>query len=306
MTTPNRSLKRYAWLSITAALITIGLKSAAFLMTGSVGLLSDAAESLINLAGAVIALAMLSIASRPADEDHTYGHGKAEYFSSGVEGTLILLAAVSIIITAIPRIMHPQPLEQVGPGLVVSVIASLVNLAVALVLLRAGKRAHSITLESNGQHLLTDVWTTAGVVIAVGVVGITEWNIIDPLIAIAVALNIGVTGTRIIRKSILGLMDTALPQHEQDAVRLILARFTDSGTIQYHALRTRQSGSRRFISLHVVVPGTWTVHEGHQLLERIESDIRETLANVTVLTHLESLDDPSSWDDVFLDRSAGT
>jgi cation diffusion facilitator family transporter len=274
-------------------------------MTGSIGLLSDAAESLVNLAGALMALAMLSVASRPPDDDHTYGHGKAEYFSSGVEGTLILLAAIGIIMAAVPRLINPQPIQQIGAGLLISVVASLINLAVSVILLRAAKRNHSVTLEANGQHLLTDVWTTGGVIVGVGAVGLTDWQILDPIVAVLVAANIVLIGVRIVRKSILGLMDTALPRHEQDTLRSILAKFTDSGEIQYHALRTRQSGARRFISMHVVVPGEWTVHQGHTLLERIEGEIRDALPNVTVLTHLESLDDPSSWDDVFLDRSTG-
>jgi cation diffusion facilitator family transporter len=252
-----------------------------------------------------MALAMLSVASRPPDDDHTYGHGKAEYFSSGVEGTLILLAAIGIIMAAVPRLINPQPIQQIGAGLLISVVASLINLAVSVILLRAAKRNHSVTLEANGQHLLTDVWTTGGVIVGVGAVGLTDWQILDPIVAVLVAANIVLIGVRIVRKSILGLMDTALPRHEQDTLRSILAKFTDSGEIQYHALRTRQSGARRFISMHVVVPGEWTVHQGHTLLERIEGEIRDALPNVTVLTHLESLDDPSSWDDVFLDRSTG-
>jgi cation diffusion facilitator family transporter len=305
VTAQQNPLRSYAYLSLAAALITIGLKSVAFVMTGSIGLLSDAAESFVNLAGALMALAMLSVASRPPDDDHTYGHGKAEYFSSGVEGTLILLAAIGIIVAAVPRLINPQPIQQIGAGLIVSVVASLINLAVSLILLRAAKRNHSVTLEANGQHLLTDVWTTGGVIVGVGAVGLTDWQILDPIVAVLVAANIVLIGVRIVRKSILGLMDTALPRHEQDTLRSILAKFTNSGEIQYHALRTRQSGARRFISMHVVVPGEWTVHQGHTLLERIEGDIRESLPNVTVLTHLESLDDPSSWDDVFLDRSTG-
>lgn len=305
MTSPDATdrafLTRFAWLSIGAAVLTILLKATAYWVTGSVGLLSDALESFVNLVGALMALAMLTVAARPADEDHAYGHSKAEYFSSGVEGTLILLAAVSIGYAAVRRFLAPQPLEQVGLGLAVSVVASLVNLAVALVLLRAGKRHQSITLEAGAKHLLTDVWTSAGVLVGVGAVAITGWQRLDPLVALLVAANIIWTGFRIVRESVLGLMDTALPAAELDAVHKILDPYLQGG-VQYHALRTRQSGARRFVSLHVLVPGAWTVHDGHQLLERIEADIRRTLANVTVFTHLESLDDPASWEDISLDR----
>jgi cation diffusion facilitator family transporter len=301
--TDRSFLKRFAWLSIAAALTTIALKSLAYQLTGSVGLLSDALESFVNLAGAVVALAMLSVAARPADEDPAYGHTKAEYFSSGVEGTLIVLAAASIAVAAVRRFFSPQPLEQVGLGLGVSVAASLVNLGVALVILRAGRRYQSITLDANAKHLLTDVWTSGGVVAGVGLVALTGWLSLDPAVALLVAANIVWTGTRILRKSVLGLMDTALPAHEVDAVRRAIDASLAPG-VEYHALRTRQSGARRFVSLHVLVPGEWTVHAGHELLERIEAGIRRAVPPVTVLTHLESLDDPRSWDDQALDRVA--
>jgi len=302
MTVGTPNLKRFAWLSIVAAIATIALKSAAYVMTGSVGLLSDAVESLVNLAGAIMALAMLTVAARPADEDHTYGHSKAEYFSSGVEGTLILLAAASIGVAAVLRFQAPQPIEQVGVGLAVSVVASAINLAVALVLLRAGKQHHSITLEANAQHLLTDVWTSVGVVVGVGAVVATGWLRLDPIVAMLVAVNIVWTGSRIVQRSVLGLMDTVLPAGELVGVRAVLDNYLKDG-VEYHALRTRQSGARRFVSVHVLVPGAWTVHRGHELLEDIEARIRAAVPNVTVLTHLESLDDPASWDDIQLDRS---
>ena len=302
MSAPN--LSRFAWLSIAAAIATIALKSVAYLLTGSVGLLSDAMESIVNLIGAVMALSMLTVAARPADEDHAFGHSKAEYFSSGVEGSLILVAAVSIAFAAVPRLLAPRPLEQVGVGLAVSVAASLVNLGVALVLLRASKAHHSITLEANAHHLLTDVWTSVGVILGVGAVAMTGWLRLDPLLAIGVAANIVWTGTRIVRKSILGLMDVSLPAEELQAVKRALDSHLAEG-MQYHALRTRQSGARRFVELHVLVPGMWTVHRGHALLENLEARIREAVPNVTVSTHLESLDDPASWDDQHLDRPPG-
>jgi len=295
------SLKRFAWLSIAAALVTIALKVVAYLLTGSVGLLSDAVESLVNLVGAAMALAMLTVAARPADDDHAYGHGKAEYFSSGVEGTLILIAAISIAVAAVERLVHPRPLEQVGIGLGVSAAATGVNLVVARILLQAARRHHSVTLEANAQHLMTDVWTSAGVIVGVSAVALTGWLRLDPVVALMVAANIVWAGVKIVRESALGLMDTALPTHEREAVQAAVARHCCDG-VEYHALRTRQSGARRFVSLHVLVPGDWTVHRGHHLLEQIEADIRQVVPYVTVLTHLESLDDPSSWDDLTLDR----
>jgi cation diffusion facilitator family transporter len=299
----NRSsLTRFAWLSIAAAVLTIGLKAIAYQLTGSVGLLSDALESFVNLAGALMALAMLTIAARPADEDHLYGHSKAEYFSSGAEGMLILVAAVSIGIAAVQRLMTPKPLEQIGLGIGVSIVASCVNLAVALVLRRAGKQYNSITLKANAQHLMTDVWTSAGVLIGVGAVALTGWERLDPIVALVVAGNIVWSGFQIMRNSVLGLMDTALPVEEQIILQKVLEQHLQTG-VQYHALRTRQSGARRFISLHVLVPGIWTVQRGHQLLERIEADIRHALPTAAVFTHLESLNDPASWDDMTLDRA---
>ncbi|MBI5073709.1 MAG: cation transporter [Nitrospirae bacterium] len=302
MTAPHGTLARFAWLSIAAALLTMALKTAAYLLTGSVGLLSDAMESLVNLAGALMALAMLTIAARPADEDHAYGHSKAEYFSSGVEGTLILIAAISIAVAAVQRLFAPKPLEQIGLGLVVSVAASLVNLFVALILLQAAKSYHSITLKANAQHLLTDVWTSGGVLIGVGLVAITGWQQLDPFVALIVAGNIVWSGVRIVRESVFGLMDASLPVEDLSVVQGILDRHCRTD-IQCHALRTRQAGSRKFVSFHVLVPGEWSVDKGHDLLEQMENDIRNALPNVTVFTHLESIHDPVSWDDIPLDRA---
>jgi cation diffusion facilitator family transporter len=279
----------------------MGLKAAAYFLTGSVGLFSDAVESLVNLVGALMALWMLTVAAREPDDDHAYGHTKAEYFSSGVEGSLILVAALSIGVAAIQRLLTPRPLEQVGVGLAVSVTASLANLVVARVLLRASRRSESVTLAANAHHLLTDVWTSAGVLAGVGAVALTGWQWLDPVVALVVAANIVWTGGRIVRASVLGLLDTALPVAERDAVRAAIEEHLPAG-VQYHALRTRQSGARRFVSLHVLVPGAWTVQEGHGLLERLEREIRGVVPNVTVFTHLESLQDPSSWEDQTLDR----
>jgi cation diffusion facilitator family transporter len=300
-TVSGQPLQRYAWLSIAAAVSTLTLKTAAYFLTGSVGLLSDAAESIVNLAGGVMALAMLTVAARPADEGHSYGHSKAEYFSSGVEGTLILVAALAIAVAAVPRLLVPRPIDQVGAGLIVSAGASVINLAAALVLLRAGRRRHSITLEANARHLLTDVWTSAGVIAGVGAVSATGYLRLDPLVALVVAANITWTGGSIVRRSVLGLMDTSLPPGELEAVRAVLDSRAGDG-VEYHALRTRQSGARRFVSFHVLVPGTWTVSRGHHLLEEIEAGVRAAVPDATVFTHLEPLDDPASWEDVQLDR----
>ena len=298
---PRRSLVRFAWLSIAAAVVTMALKAAAYVLTGSVGFMSDAIESLVNVVGAVMALSMLTVASRPADEDHRYGHGKAEYFSSFFEGSLIFAAAVGIGIAAVERLFQPRPLEQIGLGMGVSAAASVINLAAALIILRAGRRHQSISLEANAKHLLTDVWTSVGVIVGVGAVALTGWHVLDPIIALAVAANIVFTGVGIVRSSVSGLMDSALPEADEQRVQAVLDRYATDG-VQFHALRTRQAGARRFVSVHVLVPGQWTVQRGHHLLERIEADVRQALPGVTVFTHLESLDDPASWDDVALDR----
>jgi cation diffusion facilitator family transporter len=295
------SLTRFAWLSIAAAIVTMALKGAAYLMTGSVGLLSDALESLVNLAGALMALAMLTVAARPPDEDHAYGHGKAEYFSAGVEGTLILIAAASIAVAAVERLIHPRPLEQVGLGLAVSVVASLVNLGVALVLLKAAREHRSATLQANAHHLLTDVWTSAGVLVGVGAVALSGWHRLDPIVALVVAANIVFAGGRIVLNSVAGLMDAALPAKEIAVVRELLDGYASDG-IEYHALRTRQAGARRFVSVHVLVPPEWSVQQGHELLERIEADVRRALPPVSVFTHLEPLGDPAAMSDQDLHR----
>ncbi|MFZ5880534.1 MAG: cation diffusion facilitator family transporter [Chloroflexota bacterium] len=295
----NRAaLTRFAWLSIGAAVLTIGFKSGAYLLTGSVGLLSDAIESGVNLVAAVMALAMLTIAARPADESHMYGHSKAEYFASVVEGFLILVAAGGIIWTAAGRLLHPKELEQIGVGLAVSVAASLINLTVAQILLRAGRKNNSITLEADAHHLMTDVWTSVGVVAGIGVVALTGWLVLDPLIAIAVGLNIIWTAYQLIRRSVEGLMDASLPAEEQKQIESVMARFRPRG-VEFHALRTRQSAARRFISVHVLVPGEWTVHDAHHVAEDFEGDIRAVLPGTIVFTHLEPNDDEISMRDVY-------
>jgi cation diffusion facilitator family transporter len=295
------SLKRYAWLSIAAALATILLKGWAWWLTGSVGLLSDALESFVNLAGAMMALAMLTLAAMPADENHAHGHGKAEYFSSAFEGFLILVAAIAIGYAAIERLLNPQPLEAVGIGLAVSVVASIINLATSRILMGVGKKYKSITLEADAHHLLTDVWTSAGVILGVGLVWMTGWLWLDPVIALLVAANIVWTGWRLLQRSAAGLMDVSIPEDDLKAIDEVLEGYRRQG-LAFHALRTRQAGTRAFITVHVLVPGAWTVKQGHDWSESIEADIRRVVANAHLTTHLEPIEDPLSLADQDLDR----
>ena len=289
-------LQRFAWLSIAAALATIVLKTGAWWMTGSVGLLSDAAESTVNLVAAIGALFALRIAARPADETHHYGHTKAEFFSAAAEGTMIFVAAAFIIWSAIQRIIEPQPLENVGIGLGISVLASVVNGLVAMVLLRAGRQHRSVTLVADGKHLLTDVWTSAGVVAGVGLVALTGIDRLDPIVALLVGLNISWTGRRLMQESAHGLMDAALPEEENIRVSQILARFA-TDEVAFHGLRTRASGHRAFADVHVLVPGTWTVARGHDLVEDIEAALAHEVPDLTLSTHVEPSEDPRSYDD---------
>jgi len=301
----QQRLFRLLWLSIAAAVATITLKTAAWLLTGSVGLLSDAAESVVNLVAAIVAMLALRWATKPADEEHAYGHAKAEYFSAGVEGALILVAAVTIAATAINRLLHPQAIEDVGVGLAVSVVASLINLGVGWLLLRTGRRERSIVLEADGKHLITDVWTSVGVVIGVAGVAITGWERLDALVALAVAVNIVVSGSGLVRRSVGGLMDRALGEPEREQIQQALAPFVCDG-VGFHALRTRQAGSRAFVSLHVLVPGAWTVQRGHDIVEDVEAALRERLPYATVFTHLEPIEDPRSFADTTLVRPTQT
>ena len=291
------ALTRFAWLSIAAALGTITLKTTAFALTGSVGLLSDALESVVNLVAAVVVLVVLRVASRPADERHQYGHSKAEYFSAAAEGAMILIAAGAIVVSATGRFLHPRALDHVGPGLAVSIVAAALNGAVAVVLTRAGRRHRSITLTADGRHLMTDVWTSAGVVVGVAAVAVTGWDRMDPLVAIGVGVNIVISGWRLVRRSVSGLMDCALPDEDQQAIEAVLARYRQREGVRFHALRTRDAGARRFVSVHVLVPGWWTVQVGHDLLERLEADVDAALNGAVVFTHLEPVEDPASWAD---------
>jgi len=296
------SLGRFAWLSVAAAVVTITLKALAYHLTGSVGLLSDALESVVNLAAALFTLGMLTLAARPPDEEHAFGYGKAEYFASGAEGVLILVASAAIAWTAVHRLLAPQPIESAGAGLAISAVASVVNFAVARVLLRAGLRHHSIALEADAHHLMTDVWTSAGVVAAVAIVAITGWQVLDPIIAIAVAGQILRTGAKLVRRSMRGLLDPRLAADDLEALQRVLARHCDAD-VQFHAVRTRQAGARRFVAMHVLVPGDWTVRRGHALCEQLEVEVAAQIPNATVFTHLEAVDDPMSFRDQELDRA---
>jgi cation diffusion facilitator family transporter len=298
---PARTPARYALISVAAALATIALKGGAYLLTGSIGLLSDALESLVNLVAALVALLALWIAARPADAEHTYGHTKAEYFSSGFEGVLIFLAAASIMYAAVGRLLRPQAIEAPGIGLAISAFATAINFGTARVLFAAGRRNDSITLEADAHHLMADVWTSIGVIGGVGAAVLTGWHRLDAIVAMAVAVNVLRSGGKLLWRSMLGLLDTALPEYMVQTIRGILNAHAPDG-VRYHALRTRQAGARRFISFHILVPGGWTVQRGHDLLETIEEQIRAAVPNSTIDTHLEPIEDPVSWEDTRLER----
>jgi len=301
LATSGQSARSYAVLSIGAAVVTIVLKFGAYRLTNSVGLLSDAIESLVNLVAAVVAFWALTVAAKPPDAGHAFGHSKAEYFSSALEGTLIIIAAASIAVAAGERLFHPQPVEQIGLGLAISTIATVVNGVVGFILLQAGKRLRSITLRADAHHLFTDVWTSVGIVLGILLVKLTGWLALDSIVALIVAANIVWAGLRLLRETGSELLDAALPVTDQDAIALVLSEHRTQD-IQFHALRTRVAGSRRFVSLHILVPGGWTVQRGHDLCEVIELAIRAALPGTHVTTHLEPLEDPASWDDQELDR----
>jgi cation diffusion facilitator family transporter len=298
----DRTLERYAWLSLAAALATIALKTLAWAVTGSVGMLSDALESLINLAAALLALAMLRLAAAPPDAAHPYGRFKAEYFASGAEGALIAFASLSIAVTAVPRLVSPQPIEAPGLGIALSVAATAINLGVALAMLSAGKRLHSIAIEADGHHLMTDVWTSVGVVAGVALVAVTGWLILDPLIALAVAVHILWTGFMLMRRSFAGLLDAAIPKAELGDIEKIFAEYRRRYGVEFHALLTRQAGARRFVSFHLLVPDAWPVDRAHQLSEEVEERIRSLVPRAITLSHIEPISQPASYDDIKLER----
>lgn len=290
-------LTKFAWLSIAAAILTITLKAGAWVMTGSVGLLSDAAESVVNLVAAVVALIALRVAIRPATERFLYGRAKAEYFSAAVEGMMIFAAAGVILVTSVERFLNPQPLENVGWGLAISVVASLINGGVALVLLRAGRTHGSITLRADGKHLMTDVVTSAGVLVGVALVVLTGWDRLDPIVAFAVGVNIIITGIGLITESVSGLLDKALPDEEHEVITEILRRRTDA-TVTFHGLQTREAGQEKYMNVHVLVPDDWTVKRGHDYIEDLERELMEAMPALRVLTHLEPISDPASYEDI--------
>jgi cation diffusion facilitator family transporter len=298
----SRDLTRYGWLAIAAALGTMGLKLVAWRLTGSVGLLSDALESTVNLAAATLMVIALRVATLPPDETHQFGHDKAELFSAAAEGLMIVGAAALIVWTAIERLLHPQAVERIGIGLVVSIIASLINLAVAIVLLRAGRAHQSQALLADARHLLADVMTSAGVVVGVLLVAVTKWQPLDPVVALLVGVNIVVVGSRLVWRAVGALMDPPLQPEEQAAIRGVLAGYEAQG-IAFHAVRTRMAGHRRFVTFHVLVPGAWTVTAAHSLVEQLEADLRSVVPHLVVLSHLEPIDDASSYLDQHLDRA---
>jgi len=293
---PPVGAQRYALLSIGAAVATITLKTVAWKLTGSVGLLSDAVESVVNLLAAVVALWALRFAAEPPDAEHRFGHSKAEYFASGFEGLGILGASIAIAVTAWERIVDPRPIEAAWLGIGVSAAASAINGAVAFVLFRAGRRLDSITLRSDAHHLMTDVWTSAGVLAGVALVQLTGWHILDPVVALAVATNIVWMAGRILLETAHGLLDKTIPEGEQASLERLLSQYR-TGDVTLHAVRTRQAGPVRFVDMHVLVPGSWNVQRGHDLCEEIEEKVRAILPRASVLTHLEPIEDPASWDD---------
>jgi len=293
----------YALLSVATAVATIALKLCAWKVTGSVGLLSDAMESFVNLLAALVAFWALTVAQKPADPEHAFGHTKAEYLASGFEGMAILAAAAAIAAAAVDRLFHLQPLEKIGLGLTFSVAASALNAVMAFFLLRASKRLHSITLRADAWHLLTDVWTSAGVLAAIGLVWATGWNVLDPVVALLVAVNIVWTGLRLLHETGHGLLDRALNEEDQKKIESVLDGFRARGAV-FHEVRTRAAGPRQFVQMHVLVPGGWTVQQGHDLLEEVEAAVVAVLPNGSVITHLEPLEDPASWDDAGLERKS--
>lgn len=298
--TPRRDLSAFAVLSIVTAIVVIGLKLIAWRITGSVGLLSDALESTVNLVAAIGAFVALRVAAKPPDRSHNFGHTKAEYLSAVFEGVMIVVAAVVIVATAVDRLLHPEELDEVGMGLAISVGATVVNAVVGWVLIRAGRRHRSLTLEADGKHLMTDVWTTAGVVVGVFLVAATGWLPLDPLIAIAVAANILVVGGRLVWRSGAGLMDSALPDDLRAAIDAVLARHR-ADRIDFHDVRTREAGHERFVQLHMLVPGDWSVQRAHDLAETIEDELRAAVDDLTVTLHVEPINDPRAYEDWRLD-----
>lgn len=296
MAEARANLTKYAWLSIAAAVVTISMKTVAWRITGSVGLLSDAAESVVNLVAAFLALGMLSVAARPPDDNHHFGHNKAEYFSAAVEGVLIFVAAVIIVVSAIERLLNPRELESVSIGVVISTLAACVNGVVGMILIRAGRTYRSPTLTADGKHLMTDVVTSVGVVVAIVLVALTGWELLDPIIALVVGANIIFTGVRLVRDSTRGLMDVTLPEAENQTIAEILSQFSDDA-VMFHGLRTRQAASQRFATVDMLVPGQWTVRRSHDLIEEVQAKIDAAYPGIQMQVHLEPREDPRAYGD---------
>jgi cation diffusion facilitator family transporter len=291
------NLLKFAYLSIVTGIVVFSLKLGAWMLTGSVGLLSDALESTVNIVAAVIALFALKTAMKPADEKHHFGRGKAEYFSASIEGFMILFAALIIVVTAAERFINPREIEQLGWGLAISTGASILNGVVAVTLIRAGKKYRSPVLNADGRHLMTDVWTSVGVIIGVGLVQLTGWLRLDALVAMAVGVNIVITGLKLLRDSTSKLMDKSLSEEDHQTIVDVLKKF-ETDEVKFHALQTRESGRHRFVSMHVLVPGAWTIQQGHNLSEDLEQMIIQELPDTTVQTHVEPIEDPRSWEDI--------
>jgi cation diffusion facilitator family transporter len=294
MTDPR--LRRLMGLSILAAVLNVGLKVAAYQVTGSVGLLADAGESFVNLAAALAALVSLWYAAKPVDESHTYGHEKIEYFSSGLEGMLILVAAGAIAWYSLRRLFVPEELESLGVGSAFTLAATAINLLVGQLLLRTGRKARSIVVEADGRHLLADVWTSAGVLLGLALVWLTGLTWFDTAVAVLVAAHIGWTALDLIHRSFDGLMDHALPDEEQARVRAAIEGQLAPG-MDYHALRTRRAGVRRFADFHLLVPGVFTVRRAHEIMERMEEAIRTVLPDTEVTVHVEPIEERAAWED---------
>jgi cation diffusion facilitator family transporter len=289
-----RPLNKYLYLSLGAAVVTLAIKTVAAWLTNSVGLWSDALESTVNLVAAIIAIWALRLSAKPADDNHNFGHGKAEYVSAGVEGSMVFVAAGAIVISAVGRLLTPAPLEQLSFGLILSLSASLVNLAVGLLLVRAGRRSRSITLEADGQHLLTDVATSVGVLIGIGLVLLTGWTILDPIVALLVGLNILITGVRLVRRSVVGLLDSTLPPEEVQTITDVLDGLAGDPRVHITDIKTRESGRQRFVYVTVSVPGHWTVRRSHDVADAVEDAVDATFAGTTTFVHMEPNDEPAS------------
>jgi cation diffusion facilitator family transporter len=292
----QRTLDRWILLSIAAAIATIGLKALAAWLTGSVGFLSDAMESVVNLVAALVAFWALRVSARRPDVEHHFGHGKAEYLSAAVEGGLIFVAAIAIVWTAVGRLIDPQPLEQAGVGLALSTAAAAINLVVGMALLRVGRRHRSLTLIADGKHLLTDVVTSVGVLVGIALIAIFGWELLDPVVALLVGANILVTGSGLVRRSVMGLLDAALPPADVAAVEAVLARYRSEHGVEFHAVRSRESGRKRFVYVHLLVPDEWTVAHAHSIADSLEADVAAALSDAVTFTHIEPIGDPASYD----------